>query len=113
MRQVMYHAGRHWRRELALIVALGLPFILYGILRNGADTVVSETYTDARVTEVKTASKDTRSTQVGKTSLITVELNDGGRARLWVPSNVVKTGDHIQVRVETFEDGTRRVTRTP
>lgn len=42
--------------------------------------------------------------------LVTVELDDGGRAKLWVSPPAPAVGATLQVRIQTFDEGSRRLT---
>lgn len=41
--------------------------------------------------------------------LVTVELGDGGRGKLWLPQPGPAVGQTIDIRVRRFDDGTRRI----
>ncbi len=47
--------------------------------------------------------------QTGAPVLVTVELADGGRAKLWLSPPGPAQGQPLKVRVRRYEDGTRHV----
>ncbi len=72
-------------------------------------TLLSEQISSATVTAVELRQRGPDK-GTHKPVLVTVELADGGRARLWVSSPAPAVGARIKVRIQIFDEGSRKLT---
>ena len=72
-------------------------------------TLVSEQVSAATVTAVEMRQRGPDK-DMPRPVLVTVELEDGGRAKLWVSPPAPAVGATLSVRIQTYDEGTRKLT---
>jgi hypothetical protein len=72
-------------------------------------TLISDQISSATVTAVELRQRGPDK-GTHKPVLATVELPDGGRAKVWVSPPGPAVGAKIKVRIQTFDEGSRKLT---
>jgi hypothetical protein len=103
----LLHGSRPARLVLFLVAAAVVCTSLWWVSKP-PDQLVSDAVVEARAVAVTPRGRGSDHGPRGPT-LVTVEIEPGSRARLWLGALRPRTGDALRVRVRTYADGSRVV----
>ncbi len=103
----LLHGSRPARLVLFLAAAAVVCASLWWVSKPPGE-LVSDAIVEARVLAVAPQGRGPDRGPRGPT-LVTVEIEPGSRARLWLGAPLPRAGDALRVRVRTYADGRRVV----